>query len=198
MAVIINPLDSVASLFTGQGDIITFAAISDANYPTATLASLTTGLTLGDIFEGSTSWTGDDISFEELSNEQGIAVSTKTVVGSYKFEFTHMSVTNARLVKFMAGTTITNPGTLPTWIAASPVPTITGFGHETGVITLPIALVNETKDKFLIFPKAKIATSLVMNGTNVMLKSIVSAESINTATLKTMLLVTGTAVYSAA
>ena len=198
MATIINPLDSISSLFTGQGDIITFAAITDANYAAATLASLTTGLTLGDIFEGSTSWTGDDISFEELSNEQGISVSTKTVVGSYKFEFTHMSVTATRIQKFMAGTTIANPATLPTWLAASPVPVITGFGTDVGVVTLPIALLNETKDRILVFPKAKIATSIIMNGTNIMLKSIVSAESINTANLKTMMLINGTAVYASA
>lgn len=196
MAATITKLDSVASLFTGQGDIIIFNPITEANYPTATLASLVTGISLGDIFEGSTSWTGDDISFEELSNEQGVSVGTKTVVGSYKFEFTHMSVTNARIAKFMAGVTLTNPATLPDWLAAAPVPVITGFGHEVGVITVPIALVNETKDKFLVFPKAKIATSITMDGTNVMMKSIVSADAINTATLKTMVLVNGKAVYA--
>lgn len=198
MATIINKIDSVSSLFAGQGDILVFDAITEANYATATLASLIGGKTVGDVFEGSTNWTGDDISFEELSNEQGIAVGVKTVVGSYKYEFTHMSVTDARIKLFMAGTTIANPGTLPTWLNAAPVPAITGFGHEVGVITRPIALLNETKDKFLIFPKAKIATSLVMDGTNVMMKSIVSADSINTANLKTVLLVTGLPVYETA
>lgn len=196
MAQIINKIDAVSSLFAGQGDIIVFAAITEANYATADLASLITPQTLGDIFEGSTNWTGDDIAFEEISNEQGIAVGSKTVVGSFSYEFTHMSVTDARIKMFMAGTTIANPSALPTWLGAAPTPVITGFGHEVGVITRPIAVLNETKDKWLIFPKAKIATSLVSEGTNFMMKSIVSAESISTDDLKTVILLTGLAVYA--
>lgn len=195
MANIIGKIDSVASLFAGQGDIITFASITDANYATANLASLITGKSLGDIFEGATNWTGDDVSFENINNEQGIAVSTKTIAGSYSYEFSHLSVTDARIKTFMKGTTITNPTTLPTWLGAAPVPVITGFGDQVGVITCPIALLNETKDKWLIFPKAKIATSMIMDGTNVMMKSIVTAEAVNTADLKTVMLVTGVAVY---
>lgn len=198
MAQIIGKVDAVTSPFTGQGDILVFDSITDANYAAATLASLINGSSLGDIFEGSTAWTGDDVSFENINNEQGISVTTKTVMGSYGFEFSHLSVTSARLLKFMAGTVLTNPATLPTWLNASPVPVLTGFGHVVGVITCPIALLNETKDKMLIFPKAKIATSIVFDGTNQMLKSVVTAEKVDTANLKTCILVTGLAVYATA
>lgn len=198
MATQISKIDSVSSFFSGQGDILLFAAISDADYATADLADLLTPSSLGDIFEGSTSWNGDDVSFENINNEQGNAVTTKTVMGSYGYEFTHMSVTPARLAVFMAGTTLANPGTLPAWLGSSPTPDVTGFGHEPAVIVRPIALLDETKTKWLIFPKAKIATSITMDGTNIMLKSIVSAESLNTTTLKTILLVNGVPVYQTA
>ena len=198
MATQIGKIDSVSSFFSGQGDILVFAAITDANYATADLADLLTPKSLGDIFEGSTSWNGDDVSFESINNEQGNAVTTKTVMGSYGYEFTHMSVTPERIQTFMAGTTLANPGTLPLWLNSSPTPVLTGFGHTSAVIVRPIALLDETKTKWLIFPKAKIATSITMDGTNVMLKSVVSAEAIDTTNLKTIILVNGSPVYETA
>lgn len=196
MALIIGKIDSITSTFTGQGDLIVFDPITDANYATATLATLITPKSLGDIFEGSTSWTGDDVTFENINNEQGIVVTSKTIMGTFAFEFSHLSITSARLLKFMAGTVITNPATLPTWLNVTPVPVITGFGHVVGIITCPIILFNEAKTAALCFPKAKIATSIVMDGTNQMLKSIVSAEKLDTADLKTVMFINGTAVYS--
>jgi len=198
MATIINKLDAVTSCFTGQGDLIIFAAITEANYATADLASLVTPQSLGNIFNGSTAWTGDEPTLEPIKNEQGARVCSKAVAGTYGFEFTHVSLSAARLQAFLAGATITNPASLPTWVGASPVPVITGFGDELPIITRPIALFNQDKTKMLIFPKAKIVSSIVMDNGSVMIKSVVDAIAIDTAGLKTVMMVDAVPVYATA
>ena len=198
MATIINKVDTITSCFTGQGDIVLFAAITDANYATADLASLVTGVTLGDIYNGSTSWTGDDATLESIKNEQGNIVCSRGVAGTYAFEFTSVSMSIERAKLFLGATDITNPATLPTWMAASPVPDMVGFGTTLPIVTRPIALFNQDKTKMLVFPKAKIVSSVTMDGTNVMIKSSVQAEIIDTTNLKTVMLIDAAPVYATA
>lgn len=196
MAIIINKVDALASCFTGQGDLVVFAAITEANYASADLASLVTPKSLGDIFTGSTAWTGDDATLEPVKNEQGNQVCSMAVAGTYSFEFTHVSMSAARAALFLGASTVTNPAELPTWVGSSPTPVITGFGGDKlPIITCPIALFNQDKTKMLIFPKAKIVSALTMDGTNVMIKSTVQAQSIDTAGLKTVMMVDAVPVY---
>ncbi len=199
MAIIINKVDAITSCFTGQGDLVVFASITEANYASADLASLITPKSLGDIFAGSTSWTGDEASLEPLKNEQGQLVCSMAVAGTYSFEFVHVSMSAARAALFLGAATVTNPTSLPTWIGTSPTPVITGFGGaKLPIITCPIALFNQDKTKMLIFPKAKIVSSVTMDGTNVMIKSVVQASSIDTEGLKTVMMIDAVPVYETA
>jgi len=195
MTTIINKIDTITSCFTGQADLITFASITDAAYASAELDDLTTPQSLGDIFEGSTSWTGEDATLEAIKNEQGAIVCSRALGGTFSFEFTAISFSASRLATFLKATTITNPSELPTWLNSTPAPVITGFGDQLPIVVCPIALLNQDKNKWLIFPKARIVSNIVMDGNSVMIKSIVEAISIKTTTLNTVMLVDGVAVY---
>ena len=69
MATIISKIDAATAPFVGQGDLIIFAAISD--YSTAKLSDFSSPQSLGQIVQDSTSWEGEDVSTDQILDEQG-------------------------------------------------------------------------------------------------------------------------------
>lgn len=187
----ITNLEAAQKLFAGQGDLIIFDSISD--YSNATLASLTNPKSLGQIVQDSTSWDGDDVSVDEIKDEQGDLITARVTAGTLAFSFELASTSQTMITKFLKGTTIT-----PAAIAGFSTPTaVTGFGTQLPVFTAPIAIINDEANRAWIYPKAKITSNLSLSDGLWRIKASVLAEYVETASLSTGMVIEAVADYDA-
>ena len=188
----IGKIDTVGSFFVGQGDIIVFD--KPANYATTALSDLANPKSLGDIHLDSTNFTGDDPTLTPLKNEQGLAYYTTVENGTFGFEFFVPSTSSAMLTALMNAEVVTD--TFTTGDAFAVGSTITGAMHKSTIVENPIMIVNETKNRALVVPKAKIVSSLAMQDRVAGIMVRVNAENIDTEDLKTVMFVDGAIAYA--
>lgn len=191
----ISNLVSAPKLFVGQGDLIIFNEITD--YSSATLASLTGPKSLGQIVEDSSSWTGDDVSFEEIRDEQGDLITSTVTAGTMSFEFDIAALDPGFMEVFLKSESITSAELSSVFSATSTTVTAVGWGDAVPVITRPIGWLSEDTKRLLLFPKGKIAANLSNADKLMRIHCIAQAEFIDLATLKTAMLFDSTtaAVY---
>lgn len=188
----ITNLETAQSLFVGQGDLILFKEISD--YSQANLASLTEPKSLGQIKEDSSSWTGDDVTINEIKDEQGDLITATVSAGTLSFE-AEIASTSADVIKtFMAGVGFESAAVSS--VFASGTVKAVGFGVDLPVITRPIAWLNDEKKRMLLFPKAKIAANFTNSDKLMTVKISVLAEFLDLPQLKTAMVFDSTAAAS--
>lgn len=190
MATVIDKIDAATVPFVGQGDLIIFDAVSD--YSAATLASFTNPKSLGQIVQDSTSWEGEDVSTDQILDEQGNLITAKVAAGTLSFSFDIASTSANMMKKFMAAADITVGS--PAYLAASS--TAVGFGVDLPVFTVPILVADQEKKRAWIYPKAKITSNLSLSDGLYRIHAVVLAEQVDTANLKTGILLEGALVYS--
>ena len=188
----IGKIDTVGSFFVGQGDIIVFD--KPADYAVAALSDLANPKSLGDIHLDSTNFTGDDPTLTPLKNEQGLAYYTTVENGTFGFEFFVPSTSSDMLKAMMNAEVVTDTFTAGGAFAVDS--TITGAMHKSTIVEKPIMIVNETKNRALVVPKAKIVSSLAMQDRVAGIMVRVNAENIDTTDLKTVMFVDGAIAYS--
>lgn len=175
------------SVFNGQSMIIVFDEVED--YSTATVGDITgDGFDVGQVFQGSTTWNGEDPSFEDKLDEQGDIIVSNPTKGSYGYDFEMADFSADKFKTFMKGKDITtaNMGTGSAFgTGATAVATTEGMP----VIERPIALVNDTAKKAIFFPKARILTGPTPEDGLFTLKAITKAQDCNTDKLGTMMLI---------
>lgn len=163
------------STFNGQSMIIVFDEVSD--YSTATVGSITgTGFDVGQVFQGSTQWTGEDPSFDNVLDEQGDVIVPNPTAGTYGFDFEMADFSADKFKTFLKGADIT---TLGTGSAFGATATAVATTEAMPVITRPIALVNDESNKAMFFPKARIITGPSMEDKLFVLKASVVAQDCN-------------------
>ena len=194
MPVTVGQIDAVSELFNGQGDIIVFD--KPADLASATLKTLANPKSLGDIKLDSTSWSGDDPTVNLIKNEQGETVITTVEAGTFGFEFTAMSISAAMLTKLFGAESVSASFTTNTDLFATSS-TVTGFGTSPTIVECPIMIVNSTLNKSIIFPNAEIVSNLTIEDKVYCIKCKVTAKNINTANLKTVMIVNGAVDYTA-
>lgn len=120
MADTISKLDaSIGGVFNGIGDVIIFDTLSDASLATAKLSSLSSGKSLGDLYDGTVSYTGDEPTMTDIKNEQGQVIYSFAEDGTFSFEGTIASLNPAVTQKFLKGTLIADASAgAATWLAA--------------------------------------------------------------------------------
>lgn len=189
---------SLGDFFVGQGDIVMWNAIS--SYASATLASFTGGKSVGNVKEDSTNWTGEDVSETVIRNEQGNPIATITTAGTLAFEMTladfSLESENDLAIELLKGANIDISSLTVPWLQSVGTATAMGFGVDLPVITRPIGVINEDLNKTLIFPKAKISSALVIEDKMICIHCAVAAQSVNTASLKTGMIVNGAIAYT--
>jgi len=190
MATVIDKIDAATVPFVGQGDLIIFDAVSD--YSSATLASFTNPKSLGQIVQDSTSWEGEDVSTDQILDEQGNLITAKVTAGTLSFSFDIASTSANMMKKFMAAADITVGS--PAYLAASS--TAVGFGVDLPVFTVPILVADQEKKRAWIYPKAKITSNLSLSDGLYRIHAVVLAEQVDTANLKTGILLEGGLVYN--
>lgn len=190
MATVIDKIDAATVPFVGQGDLIIFDPVSD--YSAATLASFTNPKSLGQIVQDSTSWEGEDVSTDQILDEQGNLITAKVTAGTLSFSFDIASTSANMMKKFMAAADITVGS--PAYLAASS--TAVGFGVDLPVFTVPILVADQEKKRAWIYPKAKITSNLSLSDGLYRIHAVVLAEQVDTANLKTGILLEGGLVYN--
>ena len=189
---------SLGDFFIGQGDMIYWDSLS--SYESATLASLVNGKSFGNIKEDSTSWTGEDMTETVVKNEQGNVIATTTTAGTLSFEATLAEMDSAIVQKLLKGTPIPGISSLSVdWLESSGLATATavGFGVDLPVVEMPVGISNDTLDKTLIFPKAKVASALVIEDKMICIKMSITAQAIDIDGLKTGMILNGALKYAA-
>lgn len=182
----ISNLETAQSLFVGQGDLIIFDEVTD--YSAATLKTLANPKSLGQVVEDSTNWTGDDVTVDEIRDEQGDLITATVGAGTLAFECDLASTSQAMIQTFLKGAAIAGASKMSS-VFGNGTTTATGFGVELPVITRPIAWLNDEKKRLIIFPKAKITANLVNSDKLMRVHLNVLAEYIDTANLKTGIVV---------
>lgn len=182
----------VSELFMGQSDIIIFDKVDD--YNTAKISTLKNPKSLGDIDQDSTEWTGDEIEVEPRRNEQGSVVTSRITNGTQAYAFDMMSTSPENVKEFLA------PGVLKeltatTGAAWKSITKVTGFGSTPAVMTRPIMISNDEGTRSLLFPKAKIASSVSIEDGLLLIHVEVTAEDLDTADLDTAILIEGEVSY---
>ena len=163
------------SEFNGQSYIIVFDEVAD--YSSATFGTITAaGFDVGQVYQGSTSWTGEDPSFEDELDEQGDIIVSNPTKGTYGFDFEMADFSSEKFATFLNGKTIS---TLGEGSAFGTGVSVTATGTELPIIERPIALVNDTAKKSLFFPKARILTGPTMENKLFVLKAQVKAQECN-------------------
>ena len=180
----ISNLETAQSLFVGQGDIIVFDAIND--YGTADLSSLENPKSLGQIHEDSSDWTGDDVSVEEIRDEQGDLITATVSAGTLAFEFNIASTSQTIIETFLKGVGISSAA-LASVFGSGEGTTVSavGFGVDLPVVTRPIGWLNDEKKRLLLFPKGKITSNLTINDGLLEVHCAVLAEYVDRPALKT-------------
>lgn len=189
----ITNFEAAQSLFAGQGDLILFDPITD--YASATLATLANPKSLGQIVQDSTSWDGDDVSVDQIKDEQGDIITARVTAGTLAFSFELASTSQEMITKFLKGATVT-PAAIEGFTGT---PTkITGFGVDLPVFTAPMAIVNDELNRAWLYPKAKVTSNLAYSDGLWRIKASVLAEFVDTASLKTGMIIDGTLDYTGA
>ena len=183
----ISNLESAQSLFVGQGDLILFELATGKTYENISgLADLVNPKSLGQIHEDSSDWTGDDVSVEEIRDEQGDLITATVSAGTLAFEFNIASTSQTVIETFLKGVGISSAALTSVFGSAEGTTvSAVGFGVDLPVITRPIGWLNDEKKRLLLFPKGKITSNLTINDGLLEVHCAVLAEYIDLADLKT-------------
>lgn len=180
----------VTDIFNGQSDIVLFNEVS--NYDTATVANLAGAKSLGQIVQDTTEWNGDDPEVNNILDEQGDVITASVTAGTLGFSFEMADASPSTFSEFLKGSTISSITDGDAWES---ITTAVGFGVDLPTMTRPIMIVNDEANKSILLPKAKITSNLTISDGLLRVAVTVVAESIDTATLKTGMLLIGKTRY---
>ncbi len=163
------------SEFNGQSYMIVFDEVND--YSNATVADITkNGFDVGQVFQGSTTWNGDDPSFDDVLDEQGDIIVSNPTKGTYGFDFEMADFSASKFKTFLNGDDSITVGTGSAFGATA---TAVATTSEMPIIERPVAIVNDTADKAIFLPKARILTGPAMEDKLFVLKAVCKAQDCN-------------------
>lgn len=190
MANTISVLDSsLGGVFNGVGDVIIYDTLTDASLANAKLSDLANAKSLGDLYDGTVSYTGDEPSMTDIKNEQGQVIYSYAEDGTFSFEGTVAKLNPALTQKLLGASVIADASAgASTWLAAGA--TTVGFGGSAATFYAPITWLNRDKNMAITFPKALITATLSNQDGGVGVKFSAKAQKLNTSKLKTVMLST--------
>jgi hypothetical protein len=184
----VKNLGSSQQLIAGQGDIIVFSMPAAGITNDTTIAQLlTNGASLGQVVQDSTSWDGEQVSFNNLLDEQGDVITSTATNGTHQFSFDLADLEPDFLKVFLGAVEVVPSESGITAVFGNGTHKVYGFGHKLPVKTRPIMITNDEGNKALFFPKAKMAGSLAWGDKIWKIHVVVTAEYVDTANLKTVM-----------
>lgn len=185
----IAKLESAAKLFSGQGDLIMFDAVPDYDADAFDeLADLANPKSLGQIVQDSTTWEGEDVSTDEILDEQGNIITAHVTAGTLGFSFDIASTSQLMVQTFLGGDAIASPGTFA-GLEGTGALSATGFGVKIPVMTRPLAIINDELNRAWVYPKAKITANLSYTDGLYRIHAVVVAEQVDKPKIKTAMIV---------
>lgn len=165
------------SEFNGQSYLIVFDEVADYAASDISVATITKhGFDVGQVFQGSTTWNGDDPSFDDVLDEQGDIIVSNPAKGTYGFDFEMADFSASKFKTFLKGADITSLGT---GSAFGTTATAVATTEEMPIIERPVAIVNDTAKKAIFLPKARILTGPAMEDKLFVLKAVCKAQDCN-------------------
>lgn len=166
------------SEFNGQSYLIVFDEVADYAAETLDVASITKhGFDVGQVFQGSTSWNGDEPSFDDVLDEKGNIIVSNPTKGTYGFDFEMADFSASKFKTFLKGADVT----VGTGSAFGASATGVATTEEMPIIERPVAIVNDTSKKAIFLPKARILTGPSMEDKLFVLKAVCKAQDCNVA-----------------
>lgn len=166
------------SEFNGQSYLIVFDEVADYAAETLDVASITKhGFDVGQVFQGSTSWNGDEPSFDDVLDEKGNIIVSNPTKGTYGFDFEMADFSASKFKIFLKGADVT----VGTGSAFGASATGVATTEEMPIIERPVAIVNDTSKKAIFLPKARILTGPSMEDKLFVLKAVCKAQDCNVA-----------------
>lgn len=185
----IAKLEGAAKLFAGQGDLIMFDAIPDYDAAAVDeLSDFTNPKSLGQIVQDSTTWEGEDVSTDEILDEQGNIITAHVTAGTLGFSFDIASTSQLMVQTFLGGESIASPGSFA-GLEGTGALTATGFGVQIPVMTRPIAIINDELNRAWFYPKAKITANLAYTDGLYRIHAVVVAEQVDKTKIKTAMVI---------
>ena len=191
MATVINKVDAATAPFVGQGDLIIFSSTfaNSKTYENAKLSDFQSPLSLGQIVQDSTSWEGEDVSTDQILDEQGNLITARVTAGTLGFSFDIASTSRDMVRTFLNGVNVGNSSTGAASMdatgaiffdgdTADTAVYAAGFGVSLPVITRPIAVLNDELNRAWIYPKAKITANLTLSDGLYRIHAVVLAENV--------------------
>lgn len=189
----VKNLGGSQQLLAGQGDIIVFSAPSGGYTSSTTLAEvLTNGASLGQVVQDSTSWDGEQVSFSQLLDEQGDVITSKATNGTHQVSFDLADLEPDFLAAFLGAESVTVGSSGASAVFKDGTVTCYGLGHKLPVKVRPLMITNDEGNRAIFFPKAKMAGSLAWSDGLWKLHIVATAEFINSAALKTCMMLSST------
>lgn len=183
----ISKLDSSPQLFEGQGDLVVFDPID--NYTGKTLADLDNPASLGQIVQDSTTWEGEDVSTDQILDEQGNVITAHVTAGTLGFSFDIASTSLTMVEKFLMGDSTDITAQASIFDGTDANVKARGFGVALPVQTRPIAVINSELNRAWVYPKAKITANLALADGLYRIHAVVVAEQVDQTGLKTAMIV---------
>lgn len=166
------------SEFNGQSYLIVFDEVADYAAEALDVASITKhGFDVGQVFQGSTSWNGDEPSFDDVLDEKGNIIVSNPTKGTYGFDFEMADFSASKFKTFLKGADVT----VGTGSAFGASATGVATTEEMPIIERPVAIVNDTSKKAIFLPKARILTGPSMEDKLFVLKAVCKAQDCNVA-----------------
>lgn len=180
----IGYLSGVSSVISNLSDVVIFDL--PANLETATIADYSTSYSVTDVIEDTIAYSGDTASYDTVNNIKGASVTSTRTAGSIEFDFfvadTGLNASNV----FAGASVITPPSTAPDWIGG----TATIYGASGDVERQKgVGFINSQLNKMLFLPNSTISAEWGEESGIWGWSVHVVANSVNTANLKTWMVI---------
>lgn len=190
--------------FNGQSDIVIGLGdnnkYSDSFYSSATISlkSFDDLISVGQVVEDTTDFTGDDSTIDTINDEQGNVIVTSSSQGTIAFTFSLANLSNAAIEFFMRGETSTiATSDVPAFIESSAAFDVVKFGTQTSSMTRPVGIINADGTKMFFMPKANIVSTLGFEDSLLTISVTVTATTIDINELGTAMIISAPVKYEA-
>lgn len=187
----ITKIDAATETFDGFARVILFPDVDPADFTDSTTLAqvLTGGKDLGQIVDDSPSWDGEDADVEVLRDTEGGVIRALPTPGTFAWSC-RVASTSAAMSEAIAGAKLTDT----TAGAIGDVTTAAGkkiIGLNPGDMAkrCPIAVLNKTKNRLMLFPKASVNASPAYEDDMMEYNLSATAEDVNTDILSTMMFI---------
>lgn len=187
----IEKIDVATETFDGFARVLIFPNVDPTTFTESTTLAevLTGGKDLGQIVEDSPSWDGDDSEVEVLRDTEGGVIRALDTPGTFAWSC-RLPSTSANMSKAIAGAKLTKATTATAGdIEIDTTKDIIGLDPSRMSKRCPIGVLNKTKNRLMLFPKANISTTPGWedNMAEYVLKA--TAEDVNNDVLSTMMFI---------